>query len=284
MRVLVLGGTGMLGHVVFRYVSGQPGAETFATVRSSSGRLALPEELRGAVLPGVDANDFDSILRALADVRPDVVVNCIGLVKLAPAAQDPLVVLALNSLFPHRLQRVCEAAGMRMIHISTDCVFSGDRGAYDETDTSDARDLYGRSKSLGEVDAPNAVTLRTSIIGPEAVPGYGLLEWFLGSSGAVRGFTRAIFSGLPTVELAAVIWEHVVPNLALRGVYHVASEPISKFDLISLCADVYGHPVEIVPDDTVAVDRSLNGTRFQQATGYRAPTWPEMVRAMRDFA
>ena len=273
----------MLGHVVFRYVARCPGFDVHATVRTSLGARALPEELRPAVHPGVDAADFDSVLRVLADVRPDVVINCVGLIKQAATANDPLVAIPLNSVFPHRLQRSCEAAGTRLVHISTDCVFSGRTGGYRESDASDAYDLYGRSKYLGEVDAPNAVTLRTSIVGPEAVPGHGLLGWFLRTSGTVRGYTRAVFSGLPTIELSKVIVDRVLPNPELRGVYHVASDPIAKFDLISLFAKAYGHEVEIIPDDSVEVDRSLDGTQFRAATGYEAPAWPALVRGMRDF-
>jgi len=283
MRILVLGGTGMLGHVVLRYLAAQPQAEVSATVRTAHLANVLPDAIRERLHVGVDANDIDALTRTIAEVRPDVVINCIGIVKQVSAATDPVVALSVNSLLPHRLQRLCAVAGARLVQVSTDCVFAGTRGLYTEADVADATDLYGRSKLLGEVDAPNAITLRTSIIGPEIGSRNGLLGWFLGTEGTVRGFTQAIFSGLTTCELARVIWERVLPATALRGVHHVASAPITKHDLLLLLREAYGHRVDIVPDDVLRIDRSLDGNAFARATGYVAPTWSRLVTEMRDF-
>ena len=169
-----------------------------------------------------------------------------------------------------------------MIHVSTDCVFSGDRGGYTESDPPDAQDLYGRSKLLGEVDLPNAITLRTSIIGHELdeVNSHSLIGWFLNQKGTVNGFRRAVFSGLPTVELARVIRDHVLVQPALHGLYHVAAEPINKFDLLQLVAGVYGKTISLQPCDDPVIDRSLDASRFRDATGYSAPSWPELVARM----
>lgn len=282
-RYLVLGATGMLGHTVFRFLSRSPDLQVFGTVRGVGALRLLPREIAERVITGIDVENFDTVLTALGEARPHVVINCVGLVKQMGNADDPLAALPLNSLFPHRLQRACAVGGARLVHISTDCVFSGAKGKYVEADFPDARDLYGRSKLLGEVDAPNAITLRTSIVGPEIAGSHGLLAWFLSQRGSVKGYRKAIFSGLPTVELARVIRDHVAPRPALRGVYHVVSEPITKLDLITLFAKEYGSPVEIVPDNAVAIDRSLDGTRFRQAAGYVAAPWPELVRHMREF-
>ena len=130
---------------------------------------------------------------------------------------------------------------------------------------------------------PHAVTLRTSIIGHELGSAHGLVGWFLSQSGPVRGYTKAIFSGLPTVELAAVIRDRILAAPSLRGLYHVAGAPIAKYELLRLVASAYGKSTEIVPDDRVAIDRSLDGSRFSEATGYTAPPWPELVRRMHDF-
>jgi dTDP-4-dehydrorhamnose reductase len=216
-------------------------------------------------------------------VRPAVVINCVGLVKQLADADDPLAALPVNALLPHRLARLCALTGTRLIHVSTDCVFSGRKGGYRESDDADAGDLYGRSKLLGEVDYANAMTLRTSIIGHELASAHGLIGWFLSQQGSVRGFTRAIFSGLPTGELARVMKDFVVPRPDLRGVYHVAADPISKYDLLHVVNQEYGRGLDIRADGQLRIDRSLDGTRFREATGYVAPPWPWLVAEMRAF-
>jgi dTDP-4-dehydrorhamnose reductase len=186
-------------------------------------------------------------------------------------------------MLPHRLARVCGLVGARLVHVSTDCVFSGAKGGYIEADFADADDLYGRSKYLGEVDYPHAVTLRTSIIGHELDGARSLLCWFLAQGSSVRGFTRAVFSGLPTVELARVIRDYVLPAPALRGLYHVSSAPINKYELLGLIAKTYGKSIDITPQDEPVIDRSLDSTRFRAATGYSPPPWPDLIEQMRAF-
>jgi dTDP-4-dehydrorhamnose reductase len=232
----------------------------------------------------VDVENSDSLAALFARVRPNLVINCIGLVKQLAEADDPLAAIPINSLLPHRLARLCDVAGARLVHVSTDCVFSGTKGMYREEDYPDANDLYGRSKYLGEVDYPHAVTLRTSIIGHELGGAHGLIGWFLSQQGGVKGFTKAVFSGLPTVELARVIRDHVLPHPELRGTYHVSAAPIDKFELLTLVAKAYGRAIEITPDARLVIDRSLDSTRFRQATGYQPPPWPELIRRMAEFS
>ncbi|WP_309680832.1 SDR family oxidoreductase [Polaromonas sp.] len=283
-RVLVLGASGMLGNAVLRLFAQSSGYEAIGSARSSGVLRLLPEGLRDRVICGVDVESFDSLTSLFANARPDVVINCIGLVKQLAEADDPLAAIPINALLPHRLARLCDVAGARLVHMSTDCVFAGSRGMYTEADISDAKDLYGRSKYLGEVDYPHAITLRTSIIGHELSGAHSLVGWFLAQQGSVNGFKRAIFSGLPTVELARVIRDHVIPNPELRGLYHVSAEPINKFDLLTLVAKAYGKTIDLTPDDRLAIDRSLDSSRFREATGYQPEPWPELVRRMREFA
>jgi dTDP-4-dehydrorhamnose reductase len=283
IKVLVLGATGMLGNAVLRLFVESPGFKVTGTARSAGSRRLLPGDLEDRVVAGVDVENQDSLVQLFATENPDIVINCIGLVKQLAAADDPLSALPINSMLPHRLARICGLVGARLVHVSTDCVFSGSKGMYKESDSSDAKDLYGRSKYLGEVDYPHAVTLRTSIIGHELDGGQSLVGWFLAQQGMVRGFTRAIFSGLPTVELARVIRDHVIPHPELRGLYHVSVEPINKFDLLGLVAREYDKVIEIKPDDQLKIDRSLDSSRFRAETGYQPPSWPELVRAMRAF-
>jgi dTDP-4-dehydrorhamnose reductase len=281
MRILVLGANGMLGHTVFRVLCADPSNEVTGTVRINGS--PRPGEVGGRLLAGVDADQPDALLRAFDAARPQAVINCIGLVKQLAVAQDPVRAIPINAVLPHRLAALSQTAGARLIHISTDCVFSGTKGNYTEADVPDANDLYGRSKLLGEVDYPHAITLRTSIIGPELGANHGLVAWFLAQDGPVKGFRRAIFSGLPAVELAAVVRDFVLQRPALRGLYHVASDPISKFELLKLIGAAYGKTNQIVPDDQLIIDRSLCGKRFEDSTGYAAPAWPELVRRMHEF-
>lgn len=281
--VLVLGASGMLGNAMLRLFAGSPGFAAWGSVRTAGSAGLLPIELRDRVVTGVDVENVDSLARLLAQVRPDVVINCIGLVKQLAEADDPLQAIPINALLPHRLARLCLLAGARLVHVSTDCVFDGRRGMYREEDPADAQDLYGRSKHLGEVDYPNAVTLRTSIIGHELASSHGLVGWFLAQKGPVRGFTRAVFSGLPTVELARVIRDQVLPRPGMHGLYHVSTEPIAKYELLKLVAAAYGRDNAISPDDKLVIDRSLDSTRFRQFTGYAPPPWPELVRTMHEF-
>ena len=284
VRVLVLGASGMLGNAVLRLFAQSPGYKAIGSARSSGVLRLLPDGLRDSVLCGVDVESFDSLTRLFVNARPDVVINCIGLVKQLAEADDPLSAIPINALLPHRLARLCDVAGARLVHMSTDCVFSGAKGMYTEADMSDAKDLYGRSKYLGEVDYPHAITVRTSIIGHELSGAHSLVGWFLAQQGSVKGFRRAIFSGLPTVELARVIRDHVLPHPELRGLYHVSTEPINKFDLLALIARAYGKTIAITPDDKLVIDRSLDSSRFREATSYQPEPWPELVRRMHEFA
>lgn len=284
VKILVLGASGMLGNAVFRYFSESQGFETIGTLRSGRALPFFSELQRRNLLVNIDVENFDSLSFAFATVKPDVVINCIGLVKQLASADDPLQALPINALLPHRLARLAAVAGARLIHVSTDCVFSGLRGGYREADFPDANDLYGRSKYLGEVvGSLHAITLRTSIIGHELEGNHGLVNWFLSQEGTIRGFTKAVFSGISTVELARVIRDFALPDPQLHGLYQVASQPINKNDLLHLLAAAYEKDIKIVPDSQLVIDRSLDGARFYEATGYLSPEWPELVTRMHEF-
>jgi len=276
MRVLILGGTGMLGHRL--WINLCRNYETWVTVRGSASSFpdhpAFPKPF---VRSNVDGLIFDEVTRAFASIQPDLVINCIGLIKQIPTASDPVSSLSLNAMLPHRVSLLCRTAGIRMIHISTDCVFAGKKGHYTESDQSDAEDLYGRSKFLGEVSYPHTVTLRTSIIGRELQAQYGLIEWFLARQGTIRGYCRASYTGFTTDELSRIIINHVIPQPNLSGVYHVSSETISKYELLMLVNEAFGRKIVIIPEEKFICDRSLDSTRFRQATGYKPPSWSKMI-------
>ena len=283
MRVMVLGVTGMLGNAVFRVLSANSDLAVYGTARNESSRRFFSDDMSSQLLVGIDVENHDALVRAFAAVRPNVVINCVGLVKQLGDASDPLQAIPINTLLPHRLISLCRVTDARFIHISTDCVFSGAKGNYRESDFPDAYDLYGRSKLLGEVDLPGAITIRTSIIGHELSGQRSLLGWFLAQEGSINGFSRAVFSGLPTVELARVVQDYILPRPDLSGLFHVAAQPISKYELLKLVAAVYGKSIDIKSSDDFVINRSLNAERFRIATGYEPPDWPTLVQRMYEF-
>jgi dTDP-4-dehydrorhamnose reductase len=279
LRVLILGGDGMLGHQLLRYFA--PRHETRVTLRQAVSAytafgLFTPANSYGEV----ELTSSDALARVFGDFRPEAVINAAGIVKQRPIAEEAIPSIEINALLPHRLALLCAGAGARLVHMSTDCVFSGCKGGYVESDPSDAEDLYGRTKFLGEVHASNAVTLRTSIIGPELSRKTGLLEWFLAQRGTIRGFRKAIFSGFTTIEMARIIELLLTRSPAPSGLYHVSSAPVSKYDLLGLVKTALGLDVKIVPDDDFHCDRSLDSTRFRAELGYRPPDWQAMVEEL----
>jgi dTDP-4-dehydrorhamnose reductase len=280
MRVLILGGAGMLGHKICQRFRQR--FDTWTTVQASPKEISAYDLLDPQrIVGGVDVMNFDSVVRAVADVKPHAVINCIGIIKQVKEAKDPIISLVINSLFPHQLANLCRAGGIRMFHITTDCVFSGRKGNYTEDDVSDAEDLYGRTKFLGEVHAPGCLSLRTSIIGRELNTSNGLIEWFLGNRGGkVRGYQRVNYTGFTTLALADIIAHLLENHPDLHGLYQVSSDPISKFDLLNIVNQTYSLNIKIEADQDVVCDRSLDSSRFRQAAGFKPPSWPEMIAQM----
>ena len=283
MRILVLGITGLLGSAVFHVLSEKKDWRVFGTLRTEESKRFFAPVLNLNLVVGVDVLDQAELIKLFEQTNPDVVINCISLAKPLLSAGCPLDIIPIYALLPHHLAHLCSLAGARLVHISTDGVFSGSKGQYKEDDIPDARDLYGLSKLLGEVIVPHAIMLRTSMLGPELQGANGLLAWFLSQQKTCKCFSKVIFSGLPTVVLAKIIRDYVIPKPELFGVYHVAAEPISKFDLLKLIAEIYGKTIELIPIDQPVCDRSLNPARFYEATGYESPEWPELIRIMHDY-
>jgi dTDP-4-dehydrorhamnose reductase len=280
MRVLILGAAGMLGHKLYQMLSLEHQVSASVRGRAESYRkYHLFDETH--LIEDVDVSHDDSLIALFGRTRPEAVINAVGIIKQLKAAHDPLLTLSINAMLPHRLARLCAVAGARLIHISTDCVFSGRKGGYTEQDISDAEDLYGRTKFLGETTAPNALTLRTSIIGRELASCSGLIEWFLGERGGqVKGFRRAIYTGLTTRALARIIVRLLQDFPELSGLYQVSSDPINKYDLLCLVRDIYDLSIQITPDDAFDCNRSLDSSLFRSTTGIAIPSWPDMIGDM----
>jgi len=277
LRLLILGGSGMLGHQLWRGLHAQH--DTWVTLRRPVADFAVHnvfDEAKAIQLD--DITDDTALERALGQAKPKAVINCIGLIKQRDEASDEALTQRVNAEFPHRLAKRCGEADARLIHFSTDCIFAGTKGNYTESDPSDAADLYGQSKHQGEVADAHSVTLRTSVIGHELGTNLALLDWFLSQRGqAISGFTKAIYSGFTTLEMARIVDRILTQHPALSGVWHVASEPISKFGLLQLCREKLGWEGVIEPNDEFVCDRSLNADRFNQATGYTPPSWEAMI-------
>jgi len=277
--ILVVGASGMLGHEAIRVLA--PDYEVWGVCRNPEQLpdLGVPRE---RILGGLDATDPDSAYALIETVNPDVVINAVGIVKQRPDAKAAIPSIEVNSLWPHVLADACERCDARMVHVSTDCVFSGSRGGYTEADVPDAFDMYGRSKLLGEVtDRDNTVTLRTSIIGWQLGDPTGLVGWFAAHRNEpLRGFTRAVFSGLTTRALTEVMRDVVIPDATLSGLWQVSVDPIDKYTLLTKLAADLGWELDITPVDEPAIDRSLDSTRFRERTGWTPPSWDEMLEAL----
>ena len=279
MRILILGGDGMLGHQLLKTLSVRN--EVKVTLRQdleTYKKYGLFTDMNS--FSGIDVRSLERLSEVIAYFHPEAVINAVGIVKQRTTAKESIPSLELNSLLPHRLSVLCKVAGARLVHLSTDCVFSGKKGNYKDSDPSDAEDLYGRTKYLGEVRDSHCLTLRTSIIGFELSRKKSLLEWFLAQTGTVKGFTKAIYTGFTTLEMSRIIEKMLIEHREASGVYHVSSDPINKYDLLTLFREKLGHAIEIIPEDNFCCDRSLDSTRFRTEFNYTPPSWPSMIKEL----
>jgi len=274
MKVLILGGDGMLGHGLFNELRERH--ETRITLRQPLSAYGgnFPQ---GSAFGEVEVRGSNRIVEVIAELRPAAVVNCIGIVKQRPESEEAITSIEVNALLPHRLAIACRAAGARLVQLSTDCVFSGVKGGYREEDAPDPVDVYGRSKLLGEVTGEGALTLRTSMIGLGMYRKTSLVDWFLAQKGRVQGYRQAIFSGLTTRELARVIRMILEQHPQASGLYHLSAAPIDKYDLLVRLRERLGMKIEIVPADEPRIDRSLDSTRFRRVFGWQPPSWDKML-------
>jgi dTDP-4-dehydrorhamnose reductase len=283
-KILIFGATGMLGHKLYQVLS--PDNDVVGTIRSGYKTISRYGFMEPTILvPRFDATAPNAAKQVIESIRPDVVVNCIGVInKLVDEVGIPATTY-LNAELPHEMYRICQPKGIRLIHISTDCVFSGKKGNYTEDDPSDAEDVYGKTKYLGEVKDPGAITIRTSIIGRELHSANGLLEWFISKHDTqVEGWANAIFSGFPTIHLSRIIAEIITKHPDLSGLYNISTEPISKYTLLSLINKAFGLNIEIKANPVPWEDKSLDSTRFRKATGFSPLPWGKMITELAEDA
>lgn len=268
-KILILGSTGMLGHVFYNTVKQQSHYEVVDLVF----RNKLNED---SII--CDVTDKDRVTEVIKDVQPDVIVNCIG-VLIKGSTHNPSNAIYINSFLPHHLLGIAEEIGAKLVHVSTDCVFSGDKGGYVESDFRDADDVYGRSKALGELFGNDSLTIRTSIIGPEIkAAGEGLLHWFLNQEGTINGYTEAYWGGVTTLELSKAILAALEQNLT--GLINVTNgKAISKFDMLQLFKTEFNRDqLQVEPFEGKKVDKSLKSERSD--FNYQVPSYSEMFKEM----
>ena len=280
MKVLIIGATGMLGYSLFSNLSTYSQIDVFGTVRSLKDKEHFYKDKLDKLFFDIDVHNIDTIETVISHVKPNIVINCIGLIKQHGISKQHIDAISINSLLPHQIANICDLNDAKLIHFSTDCVFSGNTGAYIENDVPDAEDLYGKTKFLGEVSYAPHLTLRTSIIGHELTSQVSLIDWFLSQNGQTKGFSKAIFSGLPTCFVAKLIAEHILPKHDLSGLYHLSVDPIDKFTLLKLVADIYNKKIDIEESSDLVIDRSLNSERIKQELGFDTPSWHSLISDM----
>jgi len=280
MKVLVIGATGMLGYSLFSNLGDYSELDVYGTVRNINGKEIFFKDKLEKLITNVDVNESSSLKIAIEKLNPNIVINCIGLIKQHSISKQHCDAISINALLPHKIAGICDEIGAKLIHFSTDCVFTGDKGNYSEADLPDAQDLYGKSKCLGEVAYAPHLTLRTSIIGHELSTSVSLIDWFLSQSDSTKGFSKAVFSGLPTCVIAKIIAESIIPKTDITGLYQLSVEPIDKYSLLKLVSEIYEKEINIEPSENLVIDRSLNSTRLRNKLGFQLLSWRELITAM----
>jgi dTDP-4-dehydrorhamnose reductase len=284
IKILILGSTGLLGSALLKYFSKKNNFKCYGGIRKKSDTIKL-KNIKNIKLYKINYKKKRDIIKVFNQIKPDLIVNCIGVIKQLVQKKKVSEILRVNSVLPHYFAQIVNLQKkIRLIHFSTDCVFSGTKGKYRETDLPDAQDIYGRSKLLGELSYPNTLTLRTSVIGHELQTKYSLLNWFLDQKKSVKGYKNAIFSGLTSLEIAKVLDKFIIPNKNLEGLYHLSGKKISKYDLLNLIKKVYKKDIKININKNVKINRSLNSNSLQQITGYKPSGWNKIIKEMFEFS
>ena len=285
MKILILGSNGLVGNTITRYFFEKENYQTIAILRDYSKLKLFQKKFHQKFLVIENILDYEKTKKIIKSVKPDILINCLGItnkeITINPKQIEKFIII--NSLFPHWLQRLCSNIGARLIHFSTDCIFSGKKGFYSEKDIPDPPDIYGRSKLLGELNYENTLTIRKSVIGHELETKKGLLEWFLAQNNYVQGYKNVIFSGITVLELARLIDTYIIPRSDLKGILNISGQSISKFDLLKILANVYNKSIEIIPNESMNINRTLNGSQFNKLTGYRISPWSSLVKSMYEF-
>jgi dTDP-4-dehydrorhamnose reductase len=281
MKVIILGVSGLIGHKLLQKLSTD--FEVYGTLhreKSKYKNLALFSGQK--IIENIDINEFDVLKGVLCAVNPDVILNCVGITKRKMDVNKPLDAIMVNSAFPHRLAKWSRYHKKRVIHFSTDCVFNGKIGNYNETSEASADDTYGKTKYLGEINYDHTLTIRSSFIGQELFDKTELFEWFLSQNGKqIKGFKNTLYSGVSTTYMAIVVKDIILNHPNLSGLYQLAPEkPISKFDLLTLAKKVFNVDVDIIADTDHIHHPTLDASKLRKAINLKVPSWEEMMARM----
>ncbi|WP_311747222.1 dTDP-4-dehydrorhamnose reductase family protein [Proteus terrae] len=280
LNIYILGASGMLGYSLFSNLLEYKNFNVFGTVRNIKNKEIYFSKFKNKIFENINISELSSLENLFQKNKPDIVINCIGLIKQHSISKQYIQAIKINALLPHELANICDKYQAQLIHFSTDCVFDGKSGNYQQTDIPTATDLYGRTKHLGEVTYGKHLTLRTSIIGHELSSSVSLVDWFLNQKDQVNGYTKAIFSGFPTCYIAKLLAEKIIPSKSLNGLYHLSSEPIDKYTLLSNIAAIYHKNIIINPSEELVIDRSLNSTPLRNELDFNSPSWNELIKYM----
>lgn len=285
MKLIILGSNGLLGNTITKYFLLKKEYKLLGFVRSYNYIKNFNNNYHKNFQVINNILDLIQLENKIKKFNPDVIINCLGLTNKLKNRKIDFIqkYILINALFPHQLYQICSKYNIRLIQLSSDCVFSGKKGFYNELDNPDPIDIYGQSKLLGELKYHNCLTIRKSVIGHELFSKNGLLEWFINQNEYVEGYRKAIFSGLTSLELAKIIHNFILPNDDLEGIMHISGKSISKYDLLKEIAGEYNKRIKIIPNDKIKIDRSLDASNFNELTGYRPKSWSELIKSMHEF-
>ena len=279
MKILVFGATGMIGHKMFQLLT-MNNLEASGTVRHAPANyLSVSFFANQRIIPSIDVTKLASVQSLLNSRNPDIIINCVGITLRKPEIKDEELCVKVNAEFPHFLKKYVEVNKKYLIHFSTDCVFSGKADSYTEDSKPDATDVYGRTKALGEVSGDHALTLRGSQLGSEVFGKSELLEWAIAQSGqSIKGYDQAIYSGVTTNGVADLVADLIQRPKRLTGLYQVASQPISKYDLLCKVNQIFKLRMKIEPDSSYKNRKVLSAAKIASEIGYRCASWDQMLQ------
>jgi len=282
MKIVILGAAGLIGHKLYQIMQAA-GHDTYGLLHGKKSAFPKIDFLQtDLIIESVEVMDFDKLHGILHVIQPDVVLNCIGITKRKEEVNDPVQALGVNALFPHRLANLAKDMNFRVIHFSTDCVFNGEAGNYNEESNTTGEDAYGKTKALGEIRYPHTLTIRSSFIGRELAGKTELLEWLISENGnTIKGFTEAWYSGVSTIFMAKTVLDIVENYPNISDLHQLSTpEPISKYNLLCLARNAFKLDIEIIPDSSFEIKPTLDGTRLKNAINLSIPTWQDMMNEL----
>jgi len=281
MKILILGGNGMIGHKMYQVLS-KNYLDTWVLFKKQIDQINFSEIFnKDKVIENFDLIQFDKLKIILDNISPDVIINAAGVTIRRGINDDMYKSILINSALPHFLDNWTKINNKRLIHFSTDCVFSGKKDFYTEASVTDAEDTYGKTKALGEVVSKNSVTLRGSMIGRELENKTELLEWFLNQNKTtVNGYTNVIYSGITTFRMANYVDKIIRDFPDMHGIYNVSSNSITKYELVNLFNSYFNNESSIIPDNSYTSNKDLDSSKFYKDTGLIKPNWKELVEEL----